>query len=233
MQFIYTKGIEGENPLYFGKWKGKDLEKFSKTQSWMNWDLKEVWHRQDGRKRNKEYSRNKPSLFLDFWKVLKYSPQFQRPSFYDQASMTSFIKPLFPKKKQKQKSILAWNAFGYTHHKTIIQAGLHNRGKSIFHEQISGRVGSGHGLITEWSHWWLRVFFVYSFCLFYSGLRQRLDLLLLATIAISGNPTDMLTYSHFRRESENLFSNLWCARIGFSWPLRSDCQIFRNFATGC
>jgi len=61
--------------------------------------------------------------------------------------MTSFIKPLFPKKKQK--TILAWNAFGYTHHKTLLQAGLHSRGKSIFREQISGRVGSGHGLSTE------------------------------------------------------------------------------------
>lgn len=66
MQFIYTKGIEGENLLYFGNERKRFREVFKDTELSELRFRKEVWHRQDGRKRNKEYSLNKPSLFLDF-----------------------------------------------------------------------------------------------------------------------------------------------------------------------
>ena len=219
----------GRESTYFGKWKGKNLEKSSKTQSWMNWDLKEVWHRQDGRKRNKEYRWNKPSLFLDFWKVLKYSPQFQRPSFYDQRWLLS-LSHCFPRKnKNKKQYWLGMLLAAYINKRACpVGARVFSMSRSVV-ELVPGTVWS----LTEWSHWWLRFFFVSPFCLFYTGLGQRLDLLL-ATMAISGNPTDMLTYSHTSGEkvktSSPIFGVLELASPG-SWDQiwLSNFQKFCNW----
>ena len=197
----------GRESTYFGKWKGKNLEKSSKTQSWMNWDLKEVWHRQDGRKRNKEYRWNKPSLFLDFWKVLKYSPQFQRPSFYDQRWLLS-LSHCFPRKNKNKKQYWLGMLLAAYINKLACPVGarVFSMSRSVV-ELVPGTVWS----LTEWSHWWLRFFFLsLHFACFTLALDKGWIFFWLQWPSVEIQQTCLLTHTLQERKWKPLLQSLVC-----------------------
>lgn len=136
---------------------------------------------------------------------------------------------LFPK-KQKQKQILLVGMVLVTNIKPWYKLAWTVRHKLFCHEQkISSGVVSGHRLITNWVM---------------ASRTQALSISVLVSLPLASakgwvfswlqwllvefGPMGLLT-SH-RRERENLFPDHWCTGVGLYWLVRSNCQIFRNFA---